>query len=182
MARRHKAWLIVDASQTLGYTPINMQRDGIDVLVSAGHKGLGALSGTGFIVAQPQVQPLFTPIMWGGTGTSSEQLDFLPAWPQTIEVGTSTCSYRIDAVAAEHWLREVDSIGSWQTKLAHFLAALRKRFSAEQLKIIGHGDAGGYLPVVSMLPTIGTSTKRPPCSMPTSVSKCAPDSLCGPRA
>ena len=154
LARRHGALLIVDASQTVGYTPIDMARDGIDVLVSAGHKGLGAISGTGFIVAGPQVQPLFQPLMWGGTGTSSEQLDFTPAWPQSIEVGNHNLPAIVSmAVAAEHWLRHETAMDSWQSGLAHFLSALRERFPIDQLRIIGHEGQGEYLPVISLLPT-----------------------------
>ena len=138
MARRHGALLLVDASQTVGYLPIDMQRDGIDVLVSAGHKGLGALSGTGFIVAGSHVQALFEPLMWGGTGTSSEQLDFAPAWPQSIEVGNLNLPAIVSmAVAAEHWLGNKAGMENWRSALSHFLAALRGRFSVDQLRIVG---------------------------------------------
>lgn len=153
LARRHGALLVVDASQTVGYTTINMLRDGIDVLASAGHKGLGAISGTGFIVAVPQVQPQFEPIMWGGTGTSSEQLDFSPTWPQSIEVGNLNLPAIVSmAVAAEHWLRDETALGSWRTALAHFLSALRERFPVDALRIVGHTDQGDSLPVISLLP------------------------------
>lgn len=152
-ARRCGAWLVVDASQSVGYVPINMATLGIDVLVSAGHKGLGAMSGTGFIIAPPAIQTQFEPMMWGGTGTASEQLDFIPSWPQSIEVGNLNLAAIVSmSVAAEHWLRHANSIEAWQSKLAHFLAGIRERFPAEQLRILGHDDSGSYLPVVSCLP------------------------------
>ena len=147
------AVLIVDASQTLGYLPIDMQRDGIDVLVSAGHKGLGALSGTGFVVAGPHLQSQFQPLMFGGTGTASEQLSFEAAWPQSIEVGNLNLPAIVSmSVAAEYWLKCASELGNWQAPLNHLLARLSERFEPSELRVIGHDDEGLYLPVVSLLP------------------------------
>ncbi len=42
LARQCGAKFVVDASQTLGYVPIDVRADGIDVLAAAGHKGLRA--------------------------------------------------------------------------------------------------------------------------------------------
>ncbi len=53
LARKCKATLVVDASQTVGYVPIDMRNMGIDVLVSAGHKGLGALAVPGSSSRRP---------------------------------------------------------------------------------------------------------------------------------
>lgn len=155
LARQYQALLIVDASQTVGYLPVDMQRSGIDVLVSAGHKGLGAMSGTGFIVARPELHAQFQPLMWGGTGTASEQLDFQPAWPQSIEVGNLNLPAIVSlAVAAEHWQREAAAMENWRAALDHFLSALRQRFTNEQFRIIGHEGSGKYLPVISCLPDV----------------------------
>lgn len=47
MAHAHGALLVVDASQTAGAVPIDMQRMNIDVLCFTGHKGLMGPQGTG---------------------------------------------------------------------------------------------------------------------------------------
>ena len=47
MAHRHGVLLIVDASQTAGVFPIDVQKMNIDVLCFTGHKGLLAPQGTG---------------------------------------------------------------------------------------------------------------------------------------
>ncbi len=120
LASRAGAVLIVDASQTLGYVPIDMQREGVDVLVSAGHKGLEALSGTGVLIADKRLQPQFQPLMWGGTGSFSEQLDFQPGWPQSIEVGNLNLPAIVSmSVAAEHWLAHEQELGAWRGRVSH---------------------------------------------------------------
>lgn len=151
-AHQQGALLIVDASQSVGYIPINMRDTGVDVLVSAGHKGLGAMSGTGFILAEPEIREQFQPLMWGGTGTSSELLDFVPTWPQSIEVGNLNLPAIVSlSTAAEHWLRQPNAMIEWKAKLAHLLNLVRERFSEDQFQIIGHNEPS-YLPVLSCLP------------------------------
>lgn len=74
--------LLVDAAQTAGTRPIDVQRMNIDLLAFTGHKGLLGPQGTGGLVIGPRVDPtLLPPMILGGTGSQSEleqQPDFLP--------------------------------------------------------------------------------------------------------
>jgi selenocysteine lyase/cysteine desulfurase len=107
LAERIGAGLIVDASQSLGYVPIDVQETPISVLATAGHKGLGGLPGTGFVYARPELQSQFSPWMTGGTGLHSESLDAQSTWPQVIEVGNHNLPGIISmAVAAKELLDE----------------------------------------------------------------------------
>ena len=56
MAHAHGALLVVDASQTAGAVPIDMQRMNIDVLCFTGHKGLMGPQGTGGLCIRPGVE------------------------------------------------------------------------------------------------------------------------------
>jgi cysteine desulfurase/selenocysteine lyase len=87
MAKQCGARLIVDASQTLGYLPIDVQEMGIDVLATAGHKGLQALPGTGLLYLCSDLHPQLEPLMTGGTGVLSELIDGGCDWPMSVEVG-----------------------------------------------------------------------------------------------
>jgi cysteine desulfurase / selenocysteine lyase len=72
---------IVDAAQSAGHTPIDLQADGIDLLAAPGHKGLLGPLGTGFLYIRPGLEKILHPIREGGTGSASEsdrQPDFLP--------------------------------------------------------------------------------------------------------
>lgn len=158
LAHDHNTKLIVDASQTVGYLPISVGQLGIDALASAGHKGLGGLAGSGFLVAAPEIQAQLEPLMFGGTGTSSEQLDFIPSWPQSIEVGNLNLPAVVSmAAAAEVWLRDAgDHMFSWQEPLERLVRGLRNSQKADQLRVIGHtteqepGAAAAWLPIVSL--------------------------------
>src|SRR5699024_1770901 len=47
IARKHGLMFIVDASQTAGIYPIDMEKMGIDIVCFTGHKGLMGPQGTG---------------------------------------------------------------------------------------------------------------------------------------
>jgi cysteine desulfurase family protein len=81
IAREHGVTFLVDAAQTLGHVPIDVQRDHIDFLAAPGHKGLLGPLGTGLLYIRPELAAQLHPIRQGGTGSVSEldvQPDFLP--------------------------------------------------------------------------------------------------------
>lgn len=71
----------VDAAQTCGHYPIDVQEHCIDLLAAPGHKGLLGPLGTGFLYIRPGVENNMVTIREGGTGSVSEhdtQPDFMP--------------------------------------------------------------------------------------------------------
>lgn len=78
--------LIVDASQTAGCVPVDMESMGIDVLCFTGHKGLMGPQGTGGLCIREGVD--IHPWKVGGSGVQS----YLPTQPQEyptrLEAGT----------------------------------------------------------------------------------------------
>jgi cysteine desulfurase family protein len=81
VAREHGVPLIVDAAQSAGHIPIDVQRDCIDLLAAPGHKSLLGPLGTGFLYIRPGLEKHLRPLREGGTGSLSEddrQPDFLP--------------------------------------------------------------------------------------------------------
>ena len=89
IARKHGVLLLVDAAQTAGCCPIDMDEDLIDLLAFSGHKGLFGPQGTGGLVIGERVNVKeMRPLKTGGTGSRSEhetQPDFLP---DALESGT----------------------------------------------------------------------------------------------
>lgn len=84
--KRSRPLLLVDAAQGAGTLPLNMTRDGIDILAFAGHKGLLGPMGTGGLCLSVGVEP--TPLIEGGTGTESGS-DLQPRrLPEALESGT----------------------------------------------------------------------------------------------
>jgi len=82
VARRHGLLLLVDAAQTAGAYPIDVEADKIDLLAFTGHKSLLGPMGTGGLYIGERVALSdFEPLKRGGTGSRSEleeQPDFLP--------------------------------------------------------------------------------------------------------
>lgn len=80
---------LVDAAQTAGAVPVDLGQDPIDILAFTGHKGLLGPTGTGGLVFSPRFdEKRITPLIFGGTGSRSEQ-DRQPEFlPDRFESGT----------------------------------------------------------------------------------------------
>jgi cysteine desulfurase family protein len=89
MAHSVGALCIVDAAQTAGVLPIDVQALGVDVLAFTGHKGLLGPTGTGGMVIAPHLSPVrFRPAFTGGTGSRSEEELPPQIFPDRLEPGT----------------------------------------------------------------------------------------------
>ncbi len=79
ITKEHGLLFVLDAAQTAGAYPIDVQKINVDFLAFTGHKSLYGPPGTGGLYIREGIQP--EPLKWGGTGSSSEkeyQPDFLP--------------------------------------------------------------------------------------------------------
>ncbi|MBE6657060.1 MAG: aminotransferase class V-fold PLP-dependent enzyme [Ruminococcaceae bacterium] len=87
LCRAARIPFLVDASQSAGVYDIDMSRDGIDYLCTAGHKALLGPQGSGLLLIGEQAQIPAAGIQ-GGNGVASlspEMPDFLP---EALEAGT----------------------------------------------------------------------------------------------
>lgn len=84
--REHGLLLVVDASQTAGAFPIDMEGLGIDVLCFTGHKSLLGPQGTGGLCIREGVE--IRPLLVGGTGVQSYLKTQPLAYPTRLEAGT----------------------------------------------------------------------------------------------
>lgn len=86
VARRHGASILVDAAQSAGVLPIDLQALPIDLLAFTGHKGLLGPAGTGGLYLREGID--LKPWREGGTGSFSE-IDLQPeTMPERLEAGT----------------------------------------------------------------------------------------------
>lgn len=77
---------LVDAAQTAGTVPIDVQKMRIDLLAFTGHKGLYGPTGSGGLIVSPGTD--VRPLRVGGTGSNSEE-EFQPEdMPDRLEAGT----------------------------------------------------------------------------------------------
>lgn len=86
ICRRHNVPMLVDAAQTAGVIPIDVQELNIDLLAFTGHKGLLGPTGTGGLYIAPGIE--LKPLKEGGTGGES-LLEHMPFHlPDRFEAGT----------------------------------------------------------------------------------------------
>ncbi len=86
VARQHNLIFMVDAAQSAGKYPIDVQASNIDLLAFAGHKGLFGPPGTGGLYVGSRVD--LDSLREGGTGVYSEQEEQPTVLPYRYESGT----------------------------------------------------------------------------------------------
>ena len=86
IAKAHKLLFIVDASQTAGVFPIDVQKMGIDVLCFTGHKSLYGPQGTGGIYVRNGIK--IRPLKRGGSGVDTYNHNHPEQMPTALEAGT----------------------------------------------------------------------------------------------
>jgi cysteine desulfurase family protein len=86
LCRRKGVRLLVDAAQTAGVLPIQAESMYIDILAFPGHKGLLGPQGTGGLYLHPDLE--LDPLLHGGTGSQSEQIEQPKVRPDRYEAGT----------------------------------------------------------------------------------------------
>lgn len=86
IAHRHGVLFAVDASQTAGVFPIDVQKMQIDILCFTGHKGLLGPQGTGGIYVKEGVK--LKPLKTGGSGIQTYSKEHPVQMPTALEAGT----------------------------------------------------------------------------------------------
>src|SRR5437762_5569969 len=114
---------LVDASQSAGALPVDVERSGIDLLAFTGHKGLLGPTGTGGLFIRPGLE--LAPLMRGGTGSDSDR-ELQPEFhPDVHESGTLHVAGIAGLAAGVRSVREVgiDSVAAHERRL---VAAFRE--------------------------------------------------------
>jgi cysteine desulfurase family protein len=148
LARRRGIPFLVDAAQTAGAYPLDMQAMNIDLLAFPGHKGLFGPHGTGGLV----VRPGLTLETWieGGSGTESEPEAMPEAIPLRLEAGTQNAAGIAGLLAGVRFVLEqgVERIRQHEMTLTALLIdALR---GTPGLTILGPDDPTQRTAVVSV--------------------------------
>ncbi|ERL04033.1 cysteine desulfurase family protein [Oribacterium sp. oral taxon 078 str. F0263] len=86
IAHRAGALLVVDASQSAGALPVDMEKQGIDILCFTGHKSMLGPQGTGGLCLRSGVE--LRPFKRGGTGVHSYLREQPSDYPTRLEAGT----------------------------------------------------------------------------------------------
>lgn len=136
---------IADGAQGCGTLPVKLS-DGINILCTAGHKGLYGITGTGLLISDGKF-PL-PALMQGGTGSISnqpEQPDFLP---DSLECGTLNVIGAASVKAGIEFVRKkgVPEIFRAESALCGLLA---ERLRSIPNVIVYRSPRAEYVPIVS---------------------------------
>lgn len=137
LAAAHGIPLIVDAAQTAGCHPLDMEALGISVLCFTGHKGLMGPQGTGGLCVAPGVE--LEPLITGGTGVHSYDPAQPQAYPEHLEAGTLNGPGIAGLGAAAEFLRQVGVEAICEKE-----AALTRRFREGACSIPGVTVYGNF--------------------------------------
>ncbi len=137
--------LIVDASQSAGILPIDLQKWGAAYVAMPGHKGLYGPQGTGLLLCG-EGQP--RPLLEGGTGSLSRQQEMPDFLPDRLEAGTQNVHGAAGLLEGLRFVRR-QGLG----RIAGHEAVLIRQL-AEGLRRKGtyHVYDGGDSPVLSVIP------------------------------
>ena len=84
LCRQYKVPFVIDAAQSAGTLPVDLNALGADFIAMPGHKGLLGPQGTGILLCGQEPDPL----IFGGTGSASAQQEMPDFLPDRAEAGT----------------------------------------------------------------------------------------------
>ncbi|WP_448820860.1 aminotransferase class V-fold PLP-dependent enzyme [Cetobacterium sp.] len=133
ICKKYSLLFILDASQSAGYSYIDMEKYNIDILCLTGHKSLFGIQGIGAICLKDGVE--IRPLLEGGTGSFSKLLRQPKEMPELLEAGTLNTPGIMSLGAGIDFINEIglDKIREHENRLSErFLSGLK---DIEKIKV-----------------------------------------------
>lgn len=123
IAREYGCRFLLDAAQTLGHLPIDVDGLNVDLLAAPGHKGLLGPLGTGVLYVRDGIENELRSLRQGGTGSQSEEDRQPRTLPDKYESGNHNVPGLVGLKESVGWLRErgVAAIREHEMKLTQQL-------------------------------------------------------------
>jgi selenocysteine lyase/cysteine desulfurase len=146
LAHAHGALVLLDAAQTAGLIPLEIDPLGVDAVAFAGHKGLLGPAGVGGLWVGPGLR------MGVVTGSCAEseacEADPPPSW---CEAGTANAPAIAGLAASLAWIEETGLAGLRMAQVRSMTALLAGLGEIEGLRVLGQGPALRRTNVVSVV-------------------------------
>lgn len=138
LAREHDVLFLVDAAQTVGVLPVDIEQMQIDLLAFPGHKCLFAPTGTGVLYTGPRVQ--VKPWREGGTGGDSSSETQPTELPYFLEGGTPNVLGVAGLIAGIKYIQAegMEKIHAHELALSERLR--RRLLEMDGVEIFGHDN------------------------------------------
>lgn len=148
VCKKHHLLFVVDASQTAGVFPIQMDSMNIDVLCFTGHKSLMGPQGTGGMCVRKGVR--IRPLLVGGSGIDSYSKIHPQVMPAALEAGTLNAHGIAGLSAALDFIKKVtpDVIRQREEELTRRFVSQIK--SIPGVKLYGNYEQFPRAPILSL--------------------------------
>ena len=145
---KHQLLFILDASQSAGILPIDLQKQNISTLCCSGHKGLMGPQGIGILALGENVIPKTLKV--GGTGTDSFSHGMPSKLPEALEAGTQNTHGIAGLYAACRYIKEYgpENIHQKASNLAELFYNGVKTIPG--IRIYGDPGAALRVPVIAL--------------------------------
>lgn len=147
ICREHDVAFAIDASQSAGKVPIDVEQMHIDVVAFTGHKSLLGPTGIGGLYVREGIEIRHTRA--GGTGVRSAQRLHLDEYPYRLEYGTGNVVGIAGIHAGLKWIQQkgLDQIHHQEMKLTRMLRdGLRE---IDGILLYGQDDLTDHIAVLS---------------------------------
>ncbi len=142
LCRQRGKPLIIDASQSAGVLPVDLEGWGAAFVAMPGHKGLYGPQGTGLLLCGGEAQP----ILYGGTGSLSVRQDMPDFLPDRLEAGTQNVCGAAGLLAGMRFVqrRGIVRIHAYERKLAYRLMDRMERVKGIRIFRGGLNQSGVF--------------------------------------
>jgi cysteine desulfurase family protein len=125
LAAEREVLFLVDAAQSLGHLPFDVQRCRAHLVAAPGHKGLLGPLGTGVLYVAPGVEQRLESVRQGGTGTVSDQDRQPGSLPDKYESGNLNVAGLVGLGAGAAYVAErgIDDLRQHDVQLTERLLA-----------------------------------------------------------
>lgn len=148
IAARKGLLFIVDASQTAGVFPIDVEKMHIDILCFTGHKSLLGPQGTGGLYVREGLK--VRPLLCGGSGVETYNVHHPVEMPTALEAGTLNGHGIAGLGAALTYLENVGVDSIRKAELSHMRRFYEGICNLPQVKIYGDFHTDERCPIVAL--------------------------------
>ena len=140
LCRERAVPLIVDASQSAGILPVDMEGWGAAFIAMPGHKGLYGPQGTGLLLCGTEAEPL----LFGGTGSLSARQEMPDFLPDRLEAGTQNVCGAAGLLAGMRFVsrKGIGRIHAHECGLAQYMMDSLERIPGVTVYRGGQGQSG----------------------------------------
>ena len=147
LAKNYGAITVFDMCQTMGLIDIDLSADTVDYAVFAGHKTLYSPFGIAGFIGKPSMA--LKPLVYGGTGTDSANLEL----PNTVPERYETASPNIQAIAGFNaslrWIKNTGIKNIYNKEQANRKRLIHLLSQFDNINIVLNGHDDTFIGVVS---------------------------------